>query len=136
MCALAVWDYLSREPDLETGCLIINDGKFRVVPFVNTDPTCATIRMGAAEDFDLMVELHMQGKLWGWAHSHPHGSPYPSMTDLSRHAVPVNMVIWGGGLHRLSILSTNEVNLLHDYVTKQQPGLSPTIALERLCKTT
>jgi len=136
-CALAIWDYLSREPDLETGCLILKeDDKFAVVPFINTDLTAVTVRMGAIADFDRMVEFHLAGKLWGWAHSHPHGAPYPSMTDLKHHSVPVNMVIWGAGLKRMSIYSTSEVNLLYEYVTKREPGLRPLTALERLCKTT
>ena len=115
-CALCIRDYMQTKPDGELGCMIRAQGdlQFELIPFENTDPSWYSVRLGTDQDFLRMAELYRAGGLWGWAHSHPGGWPYPSITDLEQHSLCINMVIYGGAKNLLSIYSTAEINRLHE----------------------
>jgi len=132
-CALEIRNYMLSNTRVELGCLILSrrNHQFEIVPFENTDQTSVTVRLGTKQDFIRMAEFYRDGLLWGWAHSHPWGHPYPSMIDLSQHSLPVNMVIYGGFANCLSIYSTAEVNQLY---AATNAGVSNYIALERWLK--
>lgn len=134
-CALDIRNYLLSNARVELGCMILlQDQQFKIVPFENTDPTSVSVRLGTDQDFLRMAEFYRGGLLWGWAHSHPWGRPYPSMTDLEQHSLRINMVIYGGFANCLSIYSTAEINQLYE-ATKAR-GLSSYIALEHWLKGT
>jgi hypothetical protein len=113
-CAKAIRVYLRSNLEQELGCMIekVGDTVFRVVPFTNTDPTATTVRMGTDEDFIKMLDLYKSGRLWGWFHSHPKHAPYPSMTDLNRHSLRVNMGIYSGTLDTMCIFNTDDLDYL------------------------
>lgn len=115
-CAEEVVKYMRSNPDVELGCLIkrCSEDEFEVIPFRNGDPTAVTIQMFDREDFLLMDDLYRAGTLWGWFHSHPHGRPYPSWTDLTKHNMTANMGIYGGAVNTVSIFSTRELQWLLD----------------------
>lgn len=117
-CAKQIRTYLRSNLNQELGCLIekVNDRVFRAVPFTNCDPTAVTVRMGTDEDFLKMLDLYKDGRLWGWFHSHPKHPAYPSMTDLSRHSLNVNMGIYSGTMDTLCIFSTADL----DYLLEQR----------------
>jgi proteasome lid subunit RPN8/RPN11 len=113
-CARRVRAYMRSNLRVELGCIIkrLPNNQFDVIPFVNGDPTMATIRMIHPDDFETLVKLYMDGSLWGWFHSHPMGRPYPSWTDLTMHQIDVNMGIYGGATDRMSIFNTKELDLI------------------------
>lgn len=128
-CAKAVRTYLRSNLNQELGCLIekVADTKFRAVPFKNCDPTAVTVRMGTDDDFIKMLDLYKEGRLWGWFHSHPKHAPYPSMTDLSRHSLKVNMGIYSGTLDTMCIFSTDDLDfLLHKRAVQERTALEST----------
>lgn len=113
-CAQTVREYLRSNLEQELGCMIERDevDSFTVVPFTNCDPTAVTVRLGTDEDFIKMVDLYKAGRLWGWFHSHPKHAPYPSMTDLTRHSLRVNMGIYSGTMDTMCIFSTADLDYL------------------------
>ena len=81
----------------EAGCLVTADWK--VVPFENcasAGSRAALIEQRRDVDVMMMARLIEEGNLFAWAHSHPRFPCQPSGTDICRHNVPCNMVIWSG----------------------------------------
>ena len=108
---LEIKEYLLEDATVERGCLITK--KFEIISFKNIAKfPLARIQMGQ-EDFGVMADLVMNDNLFGWAHSHPKWSPYPSMTDLNMHPFPMTMVIYSVPEDRFGIYSHEEVETLN-----------------------
>ena len=131
-CAQEVRTYLRSNLTQELGCLIrqYGEGQFEVIPFENGDPTMATIKMISDADFVRMLDLYKIGELWGWFHSHPGGSPYPSMTDLTQHRLQVNMGIYGGVSDTVSIFSTRDLDIILGQRVQMAASTMESIACE------
>lgn len=114
-CAQEIKRYMDHDPDHERGCLVLRqEGNefLRMVPFTNGAPGQSRIEMDRPDDFDLMVRVYLEGRLWGWFHSHPHGRPWPSSSDLEHHTLNVNMGIYGGATKTFSIFNTADLELI------------------------
>ena len=102
--------YLLIDSEVERGCLVTND--FKIIPFTNTAKyPIAKIEMGI-DAFNIMVDLVSEGNLFGWAHSHPKWSPYPSITDLTMHPLAITMIIYSVPEDRFGIYPHEEVQRL------------------------
>lgn len=94
----------------EAGCLVTADWK--VVPFENcasAGSRAALIEQRRDVDVMMMARLIEEGNLFAWAHSHPRFPCQPSGTDICRHNVPCNMVIWSGLDDTFGVWSPGEI---------------------------
>ena len=103
-------EFLSRDSRAETGCLVTTDGE--IVPMTNTSAQPWTEFLASIEDFDRMAELLLEGRLYGWAHSHISCPARPSVYDVKAHQFPVRMLIYSIPDRELGEFTAEEITAL------------------------
>jgi proteasome lid subunit RPN8/RPN11 len=108
-------EYLLEDPEVERGCLITQD--MQIVPFKNVaKQPVARIEM-APEGFLEMARLYRESNLYGWLHSHPHWQPYPSITDVAMHNLPISMIIYSVPEDKFAEYTKEEMSQIRDAMT-------------------